>query len=352
VTTPQPGTVLTAAATLALPLMLSDNQLTLYVLLGLSAMVTIGLSMLMGYAGQVSLGQASFYALGGYAAGLISVHGGPTLLGLIAAPAVAAAVALVVGVPILRLRGHQLAFATLALQLILLSLLGDATWAGGAIGLQGIPHLSIAGVQLDQDIHYAYLTWAGVAITMVVVHNMISSRTGRGLRALATSETAAAASGVPVGRYRLLVFAVSAAFAGLAGGIYAYFVGYLAPGSFPVLLSVQFVVMAVVGGLGTIWGGLFGAAAVTLLVQLLTDIGTRPGMPSYAPSVLSYAVYAVLLVLVVLFLPHGLVPAVRKWLPWRRPAVSARAEPPRTPATPGEPSPTAAKARSPRGPSA
>lgn len=305
------GTLLVGAGTLALPSALTGSQLTLYILLGLAAMVTIGLSMLMGYAGQVSLGQAAFYAIGGYAAALISIHGGPSLLGLLAAPATAAMVALVVGVPILRLRGHQLAFATLALQLILLSLLSDASWAGGAIGLQGIPHLSIAGVELDRDIEYAYVTWVGVALTMVVAHNVIASRTGRGLRSLATSETAAAASGVPVGRYRLLVFALSAGFAGLAGGIYAYYVGYLAPGSFPVLLSVQFVVMAVVGGLGTIWGGLLGAAAITLLVQVLTDLGTRPGMPSYAPSVLSYAVYAVLLILVVLFLPHGLVPALR-----------------------------------------
>jgi branched-chain amino acid transport system permease protein len=306
---------LVGAATLLLPPMLTSSQLTIYILLGLAAMVTVGLSILMGYAGQVSLGQASFYAIGGYTAGLISVHGGPSLLGLAAAPAVAAVAALVVGVPILRLRGHQLAFATLALQLILLSLLSDASWAGGAIGLQGIPHLTVAGIELDQDIDYAYLTWIGVALTMLIAHNLVASRTGRGLRALATSETAAAASGVPVGRYRLLVFALSAAFAGLAGGIYAYYLGYLAPGSFPVLLSVQYVVMAVVGGLGTTWGGLVGAAAITLLVQFLTDIGTRPGMPSYAPSVLSYAVYAVLLTLVVLFLPRGLVPTLLRQHP-------------------------------------
>jgi len=326
------GTAFVGVVTLALPLALSLSQLTIYILLGLAAMVTIGLSLLMGYAGQVSLGQASFYAIGGYAAALISVHGGPSLLGLLAAPVLAAAVALVVGVPILRLRGHQLAFATLALQLILLSVLSDASWAGGAIGLQGIPHLSVAGFELDQDLDYAYLTWAGVALTMVVAHNVVASRSGRGLRALATSETAAAASGVPVGRYRLLVFALSAGFAGLAGGIYAFYLGYLAPGSFPVLLSVQYVVMAVVGGLGTIWGGLLGAAAITLLVQLLTDLGTRPGMPSYAPSVLSYAVYATLLVLVVLFLPRGLAPALRGGWRWRRPDRAARTEPPDAPA--------------------
>jgi branched-chain amino acid transport system permease protein len=195
-------------------------------------------------------------------------------------------------------------------QLILLSLLGQADWAGGAIGLQGIPRLAFGGYELDEDIAYAYLTWAAVALVLLVAHNVVASRAGRGLRALATSETAAAASGVPVGRYRLAVFAMSAGFAGLAGGIYAFYLGYLAPGSFPVLLSIEYVVMAVVGGLGTLWGALVGATAIVLVVQLLNEIGTQPGMPSYAPSVLSYAVYALLLVLAVLFLPRGIVPAI------------------------------------------
>jgi branched-chain amino acid transport system permease protein len=306
--------LLLAAATLALPSRLTASALTVYILLGLAAMATVGLSLLMGYAGQVSLGQASFYAIGAYTAGLISVHGGPSIVGLLAAPVAAATCATLVGIPILRLRGHQLAFATLALQLILLSVLSDADWAGGAIGLQGIPHLTVAGVELDQDIHYAYLTWAGVVLTMVVARNLVTSRTGRGLRALATSETAAAASGVPVGRYRLLVFTLAAAFAGLAGGIYAFYLGYVAPGSFPVLLSIQYVVMAVVGGLGTIWGALLGATAITLLVQVLNTLATQPGMPSYAPSVLSYAFYALVLITVVLFIPRGLLPAIRSWL--------------------------------------
>ncbi|WP_422768854.1 branched-chain amino acid ABC transporter permease [Plantactinospora sp. WMMC1484] len=300
-----------AAVTLALPPLLSGSHLAIYILLGLAAMVTIGLTMLMGYAGQVSLGQAAFYAIGGYTAGLLAVQGLPPLVGLLAAPLTAAAFALVVGVPLLRLRGHHLAFATLATQLILLSLLSQADWAGGAIGLQGIPRLSVGGAEFADDISYAYLVWIAVAVTLLVARNVVASRPGRGLRALATSETAAAASGIPVGRYRLTVFALSAAFAGLAGGIYAFYLGYIAPGSFPVLLSIEYVVMAVVGGLGTLWGALVGATAIILLVQVLTTLGTQPGMPSYAPSVLSYAVYALLLVLVVLFLPHGIVPAVR-----------------------------------------
>lgn len=315
--TPRGGTrmkpvlvIAVAAATLALPSFLDRQAVGIYILAGLAAMVTVGLSLLMGYAGQISLGQASFYAIGAYTAGLLTVHGTPPLLGLLAAPVLAATFATIVGIGVLRLRGHYLAFATLAMQLILLSVLAQSEWAGGAIGLQGIPRLAVGDAELDEDVHYAYLVWAALAVILLVAYNLVHSRAGRGLRALATSEVAAAASGVPVGRYRLAVFAMSAAFAGLAGGIYAFYLGYLGPGSFPVLLSIEYVVMAVVGGLGTVTGGVVGAVAIVLLVQLLNDIGTQPGMPSYAPSVLSYAVYGLLLVIVVLFLPRGLVPAL------------------------------------------
>nr|WP_268257010.1 branched-chain amino acid ABC transporter permease [Streptomyces capitiformicae] len=204
-----------------------------------------------------------------------------------AAPLVAALFAAAIGGPLLRLRGHHLAFATIALQLILISLLGGADWAGGSVGsvgLQGIPRPSAGGTELGEDIHYAYLAWAAVAATVLVARNVVTSRAGRGLRALATSETAASASGVQVARCKLAVFTLAAAFAGLAGGIYAFFIGYINPGSFPVLLSIQFLVMAVVGGLGTIWGALLGATAITLLVRFLNDLGSRPGMPASAPA--------------------------------------------------------------------
>jgi branched-chain amino acid transport system permease protein len=304
----------TAIVTVLLPLTLSDSQLNVYVLLGLAAMVTLGISLLMGYAGQVSLGQGAFYAAGAYTAGLLAVHGVPTLLGLLCAPLLAAALAVIVGIPILRLRGHYLAFATLAFQLIVLSFVGNQESLGGAIGVQGIPQLSIFGLQLSTPRSYAWLTWVAVAVLLVLTRNIVSSRAGRGLRALATSEVAAESAGVAVGRYRLVVFALSGAFAGLAGGVYAYFIGFIAPGSFPVIASFQYVVMAVIGGLGTVWGAVIGAAAITLLVQGLNDLGTMPGMPDYAPSVFSYAVYALLLVLGLLYVPRGILPTVTGWV--------------------------------------
>jgi branched-chain amino acid transport system permease protein len=300
--------LLIAAVTLVLPAVLDDSSLAVYILLGLAAMVTVGVSLLMGYAGQVSLGQGAFYAIGAYTAALLALNGVPPLAGLIAAPVAAAAFALVIGTPLLRLRGHHLAFATLAMQLILLSLAGQLDFTGGDIGLQAIPRFGIGSVEAESASAYAYLTWAGLALVMLVTHNVIASRPGRALRALATSETAAASAGIPVGRYKLVVFALSAAFAGLAGGIYCFYTGYVAPGSFPVLISIQYIVMAVVGGLGTVWGAVVGATAITLLVQGLDRVANLPGMPTYAPSVLSYAVYALVLILVVLFLPRGLLP--------------------------------------------
>ncbi|NKZ07989.1 branched-chain amino acid ABC transporter permease [Actinomadura latina] len=318
---PAPGTLAAAAAgvlALLVPVLLPETQVSVYVLLLLSAIVVVGLSMLMGYAGQVSLGQASFTMIGGYTAALTATHGLPTWLGLLLAPVVAAACAALAGVPLLRLRGHQLAFATLAIQLILLSLVGRQDWTGGDIGLQGIPRLKVAGYEFAGEASYAYLALGALGLVVLVTRHIVTSRPGRGLRALATSEVAAASSGVPVAVYKQAVFSLSAGFAGLAGGVYAFYIGYVAPGSFPVLLSFEYVVMVVVGGAGTIWGALAGATAITLLLQLLNDIGTREGMPASAPAVLSYAVYGLLLVAVVLFLPKGLVPSATAWWDRRR----------------------------------
>lgn len=345
-----PGTVAalaTAAAALLAPVLLPASQVSVYVLLVLAAIVVTGLSMLMGLAGQVALGQAAFYMIGGYTAALIATHGRPTWLGLLAAPAAAAGLAALIGVPLLRLRGHQLAFATLAVQLILLNLVGQQDWTGGDIGLQGIPLLTAGGYEFSGDRSYAYLALAALGVVVLVTRNVVASRPGRGLRALATSEVAAESSGVPVATYKLAVFSLSAGFAGLAGGIYAFYIGYVAPGSFPILLSFQFIVMVVVGGAGTIWGALAGATTITLLLQLLNNIGTMEGMPASAPAVLSYAVYGVLLILIVLFLPRGLVPSAVSW--WeRRSDRSGRSAGPRRPDEPdagGAPAPAVTKGR-------
>ena len=295
--------------TLLLPLVLPGAGLAIYVFIGLDVVVVAGLSLLMGFAGQVSLGQAAFFAIGAYTAALLARNAGlPAPLALLVATVATAACAYVVGLPLLRLRGHSLAFGTLALQLITLSIIGEERdLTGGDTGLPGIPGPSGP----FKPIIFAYVVWLLVAGVLVFNRNLILSRPGRALRALATSESAALGAGVPVVRYKLQVFALSAAYAGLAGGVYAFFVSYIAPGSFPVLLSIQFLIMATVGGLTSIWGSLIGTALVFLVVQLLQTLGTLPGMPLRAPVIFSYAVYGSVLVFVILRMPQGVIAALQ-----------------------------------------
>ena len=306
------GAAVAAVATFLLPLWLSPANMTVYTLGGLYAVAAIGLSLLMGYAGQASLGQAVFFAIGAYTAAVLSLHGVPTSAALLAAPVLAAAVAAAVGVPILRLRGHYLAFATLAFQLIVLSVISNVAFLGAGLGFTAIPALGIGSAQISSPRAFAWLTWVVTAVVMVVSLNLIRSRPGRALRALATSEIAAESAGIAVVRYKLSVFALSAAYAGFAGGIYAFFIGYISPDSFPVDLSIEFVVMVVIFGLGSIWGALLGAAGISILIQVLNQVGTMPGMPEYMPTLLSYAAYGVTLVLVMVFLPGGLLPALKR----------------------------------------
>ena len=320
------GPLAVALVSLAVPLVLDSGQQTVYVLFTLYVVITVGLSLLMGFAGQVSLGQAAFYALGAYTAGLLAKHGTAPVLALAAAPLGAGAVAALIGVPVLRLRGHYLAFATLAFQLIVLTVLAEAKpVTGGDIGLGGIPHLLPVlnegqdnELDLNQPLYFCYVGWLAAAVVILLTRNLVHSRPGRGLRALATSEVGAASAGVAVPTDKLKVFTISAAYAGLAGGIYAFFLQYLSPGSFGILLSIQFLVMATVGGLGLVWGAVAGAAVITVLNQVLQILASQPGMPKTAPAILNYAIYGLVLVVVMLFLPGGLLPALARLTGLRR----------------------------------
>jgi branched-chain amino acid transport system permease protein len=329
-----------AAVAISLPWQLDASDQSLYTLMGLYALVAIGLSLLMGFAGQVSLGQGAFYALGAYTAGMLATPeetfptglgwGIDPLLALIVAPVVTAVVATLVGVPLLRLRGHYLAFATLALHLIALAVItAEVEWTGGQVGLIGVPPLEVGAHEL-RGAEFAALVWATVAVAFVVATNLVASRAGRGLRAIAASELTAAALGVDVAGYKLRLFVLSAALAGLAGGLYTFFLLFLSPDAFPLLLSIQFVVMVVVGGLGSVPGAVVGAIAIVLLQDWLVDLGTREGMPAQAPRVLSIGVFGLILASVMLFAPRGVLPVLAgaARLAWARVRPGPRARTP------------------------
>lgn len=304
-----------------LPLLLDD--LTFFVQTVLAAVVVTGLSLFTGYAGQVSLGQGAFVAVGGLTVAALTVHlGFPPLLTLVLAPILGAVVAALIGLPLLRLRGHYLAFGTLAVLLIIQTVMATVPFLGGGVGIFGVPPLSLGPLTLTGQLPYAYLALAALAGAMAVAHNLVNSRFGRGIRALAGSESAAASSGVAVLRSKVVVFAIAGAFAGLAGGIGAFFTPFVSQDTYPPLASFGYVIMAMVGGLGTLWGGVVGAVALSLWLQLLSSLATLPGLPPTAGPILQYAGYGIVLVVFLLLLPRGIVPsvagAVNRWSIRRR----------------------------------
>jgi branched-chain amino acid transport system permease protein len=323
------GALALGVLAVALAFALDPSALPMYTRMGLAAIVTVGLSLLMGFAGQISLGQGAFYALGAYTTGILSLGidpderlinpeaGWDPLPALAAAPVLTAVVAAIVGVPLLRLRGHYLAFATLALHLILLAALyaEDRFTGGQDPGLVGIPPLEVAGHTIDEA-RLAALVWAIVALSVLVALNLVGSRVGRAMRAIATSEATAAAAGINVAMVKLRLFVLAAGLAGLAGGLFTYYLLFLSPDAFPLILSITFVVMVAVGGMGSIYGAVAGAVAITYLEDKLRELGAREellgyDLPPQAPQVFSVGVFGAILIVVMLFAPRGLLPGLR-----------------------------------------
>ncbi len=296
-------TVLELSAFLIVWPLLENNpyNLGLSNLIGIHVIVVLGLNLFIGYAGQISLGHAAFFALGAYGSAL-----GTVTLGLPAWPVMlltamaVALIALLVGQPALKLRGHYLAMATLGFNIVVYTILIQwDTVTGGPSGFAGIPYLSIGGLVFDDEISFHFLVWAFAMLSLLLSLNLVRSGVGRGLAALAGDETAAAALGVDTRKAKVKVFVLSAVFASLAGSLFAHCYAFVSPDSFSIFASVDFVIMVVVGGLGSIWGTLFGAGLITML-------------PEWIEALQNYKdiIQGLILVLILLFMPQGLVTGV------------------------------------------
>jgi branched-chain amino acid transport system permease protein len=321
--------VLVAATAFAcwLPFQLERGDVGLYDRMGLYALVAIGLTLLMGFAGQVSLGQGGFFLIGAYTSGLLTVGLDPDkrlvdptagidpLLAAAAAPLVSAAVAVVIGIPLMRLRGHYLAFATLAFALIAYSVLyAQDRFTGGQYGVTVSKPLAVASHDLTGARHAA-VVWGLVGLALLLSTNLVASRVGRGLQAIAANEPAAAASGVDVARYKLQLFVLAAALAGLAGGLFTFYAQFVGPEDFGIILSLLFVVMVSIGGLGSVYGAVVGAVTIVWVEHKLRELGTHEtllgwDLPPQGPSILSLGAFGLLLVVIMLFFPHGLLPGL------------------------------------------
>lgn len=282
----------------ALPLILRNPYyVNVMVFVGINTIIILGLNLLTGYAGQISLGHAAFYALGAYSSAILTAtYGLPPLVALAASLLVVAGVAFLVGGPTLRLKGHYLAMATLGFGIIIQIFAMEATpLTNGPSGIFGIPKLAIGGFVFNNDLKFYYLVWSFIVIFQVCIVNMVRSKIGRALLAIHSNERAAEALGIDASSHKLTIFVLSAVLAGLAGSLYAHFINFISPETFGFGFSVTLVTMVIVGGMGSIWGPPIGAFALTALPEILRTVKDYDIM-----------VYGLLLILMVMFMPKGL----------------------------------------------
>jgi branched-chain amino acid transport system permease protein len=304
------GLVPLAALIAVVPLVLpNDFYYNVAILVGINAIVCVGLNLLIGYAGQISLGHAGFFGLGAYASAVLTAtYKWPAAAALAAGTAGVGLLAYIVARPLLKLKGHYLAMATLGLGIIISIVLNqEARLTGGPDGM-GVPAFSLLGTRLKGE-----RIWYGIVGVLLLLSvwlslNLIDSPVGRALRALHGSEVAAATSGVDVTRYKVLVFVVSAVLASLAGSLFAHYAGFITPAEASFHHSIELVTMVVFGGLASTYGAVVGAAILTALPQFLTRFQDFEALA-----------FGAILMGTMIFMRKGLVPSLAELIRgWRR----------------------------------
>jgi branched-chain amino acid transport system permease protein len=291
----------------------STYVLGMLVFIALYGIAGLGLSLVMGFAGQVSLGQAAFFAIGAYVSGVLTAsHGFNGWVALALAVTAGGVTAFLVGLPIFRLSGLLLAMGTLGFGIIVYYVL--VNWSGvtgGPSGLTGIPPLGIGAFRFDTDARVLWLSWGFLLLLLGLAGNVLDSRIGRALRAVHGSEAAAEAMGIDTARLKLAVFTVAGASTALAGALYAHYLTFINPSPFGFAFSVELVVMVVLGGTASLWGSVLGAAAVVLLVEglrgLLPLVSVSHGAAEY-----EIVLFGLVLMAFMIFLPAGLAGLARR----------------------------------------
>jgi branched-chain amino acid transport system permease protein len=282
-------------------------SLGIFIFIGLFSLIVIGLTLLAGHAGQVSLGQAAFYGIGAYISAITTLRLGlPPVLGVMLAVTGAAFIAYLIGAPIFFLRGHFLVLGTLGFNIVVDVVIRNVQGlTGGPTGLTGIPPLSVGSTIIAGDQAYYYLIWTLVLVTLWLGRNLIHSRIGRALAAIRASEVAAATLGINPAFYKARMLALSAAFAGLAGALYVHYLGFVSPSPFAFNFSIDLLVMSVLGGIAYLPGAVLGTAVLTVLREVLRTIMPRL-LGTGASAEYEIVVFGLLLALVVVLAPGGI----------------------------------------------
>lgn len=295
-------------------------------LVGIYTIAAVGLNLLMGYAGQVSLGHGAFFGIGAYTSALLCLKlNFPPWLGIPAAALMASLIGFVVA-PVLRLKGHYLAMATLGLGIVFFVFMREMTWlTGGNDGLRNIPALSLPGLNIGEGRNYLrseyFFIWAVALLVLLLCSNLVRSRSGRAMRALHQAEVAAEVMGINVSWEKIKVFVLSAGLAGLAGGIFAHIQGYIDPNLFTIILSIELVTMVVVGGMESIWGAVAGAGLITFIPKVVEALPKWLGeVPRWVEKYSNYEgiIFGLILVLTMAFMPSGITKGLSDMIRYRR----------------------------------
>ena len=301
---------------LVLPWLLPNSfYMDLAIRMAINAIIVLGLNMLIGFAGQISLGHAGFLGIGVYATAVLPTHlGWHPFLAMAAGAGVAGALALVVARPIFKLKGHYLAMATLGLGIIIAMVLrNESVWTGGPDGMAVVP-LELWGMAISGDKQWYAIVALLLVLSVWGCQNLIDSPFGRALRALHGSEPASQVAGVNVVRYKISIFVLSAMSASLMGSVSAHYVGFVTPAMADFFHSIELVTMVVVGGMASVYGSLVGAVVLTALPQALASF---EGWETVA--------FGVILMGCMVFMPKGLVPTLHAW--WQTRQARSKATP-------------------------
>jgi len=306
------------------PYILTRYQLSILNEMAIAVIGALGLNLLVGYTGQISLGHGAFLAIGAYTTALCADNLGlPFVVTLPLSGFMAALLGMIVGVPSLRLKGLYLALGTLAFGFIVEYVLFHWDIAQGDMGLSVKP-ISVLGVSITKEQHFFYVAVGFAFLATLCAKNIVRSKIGRSFIAIRDRDIAAEAMGIPLAKYKIMAFAISSFYAGIAGALTAHYQKWIVPGSFDLSLSIAYIAMIILGGLGTILGAVLGAILITGIphgIVLVTDI-LKESYPKLSGLIvdLKLGIFGLIVVLALSFEPQGLAGIYRRaktyWKTW------------------------------------
>ena len=283
---------------LSLPLFLGKYSIFLLSLLAIYALVSLGLNLLMGYTGQIAAGHAGFLAIGAYITALFTANFEwvPCPVILLLAGTISGLIGFLLGIPILRLKGFYIAMATLAFGVVVSEIILQWSSVTGGDNGFSVPTARIGGLIFDSDFKLFYLIIPVTILMTILAKNLVNGYIGRAFIALRESEIAAQTIGIDLAKYKTIAFAVSAFYTGVAGGLFAFLITYLSPDAFTIELSIDFISMIVIGGMGSILGSIIGAVILTGMQQVLAGLLD-----------LQILIFGLSLIIFMIFMPKGIV---------------------------------------------